>query len=96
MILDEEFEDQECDVIREKLIGKGTIIPGNVKTEREKLIDKGNIIPGLCELIVSTEEHKCKNEEGEYIEHSINKDNYLSRKTAYFRVLQEVLFSREQ
>ncbi|MFA5048327.1 MAG: hypothetical protein WC516_04890 [Patescibacteria group bacterium] len=67
----------------------------NSKNERKNLIDCGIINIELYKLLPEKNRPLCTQEEGEYKCHPIKtEEEYLRRKHAYFRMIQEILFSR--
>lgn len=64
--------------------------------ERKKLIDVGLINIDLCNLLPEKNRPVCAAEEGEYKSRPIKTDcEYERRKAAYFRMMQEILYSRK-
>jgi hypothetical protein len=78
--------------------GDGTIILStrrDNRARRKQLIEQGIIDPTLCELITNTEPYIPK-EEGEFVVRPIKSEKeYNMRKMAYFRIMQEMLYSRK-
>lgn len=66
------------------------------KEMRKTLISSGLIDPNLCRLLPEKDRPISNLEEGEYKPRPIKTEQeYLRRKQAYFRIMQEILFSRK-
>lgn len=111
--------DEECLEMRNRLVAKGHIVPGNMEQEQEQghggmvrtavsrkqLVECNLLKPiersmrgelSFCETIPNPEPYR-GSEEGEYSCRQIRSYNeYLRRRQAYFRMLQEVLHSRRE
>ena len=98
----------ECETLRSNLIAKGTIIPSRPgdddaqtrllrEQERAELIEAGVIEPGLCQLPPPILPRPRAGEEGEYKPVPISGErDYLRRRQVYFRMVQEILQSRQE
>ena len=86
--------DTECFNMRSKLIASGIITLGDeINMNRQRLIDDGILSEELYELIPG--KRGVGYEEGEYIARPIKtEEEYNRRKAAYFRMIQEILYSR--
>lgn len=76
----------------------GSLVVSTKQTSKDKrhdLINSGMLNIGLCNLFPEINRPISKSEEGEFKSRSIKTDlEYQRRKAAYFRIMQEVLFSR--
>lgn len=84
---------------RSELSSKGEINVVSTKRfahkKRSELISLGIIDQSLCKLIPEIGDFPSNREEGEYkVKPIITEEQYQRRKMAYFRMIQEILFSR--
>ena len=93
----------EAQKIRENLIKDGVIKPGKLHMERDRLIESGVITPlsdggepNYVELI----DYKSRitpKESGEYhVKKMRFESEYLRKKSLYFRMIQEIIWSRQK
>lgn len=67
----------------------------DILSKRKQLIKQGIINPRLCKIIHEKDIVVENNEEGEYNPKRISSDEeYLRRRSVYFRMLQEIIFAR--
>lgn len=67
----------------------------SVLNKRKQLIKQGVINPRLCNIIHEKNIVVENNDDGEYNPKKIsNDDEYLRRRSVYFRMLQEIIFAR--